>query len=199
MCDVREWGDGAAAVSGWSKKGGERKILGGWIQTRGLFCRLKAPVCLEQMDYCLLSPGEWVLRIFLVPRVAHSLSHTSPLCLLLSLGLCYTLFCLLLFCGSLCISLLLTFSHTKTDRLFSLFFEGRGSFFSMWVVLCCLRNKLEGWLWQGKNAESSCSSLFGGCPSLRTECKDHHINHQPSKQAGKKTAVRQCSWLQQEP
>ena len=128
MCDVREWGDGAAAVSGWSKKGGERKILGGWIQTRGLFCRLKAPVCLEQMDYCLLSPGEWVLRIFLVPRVAHSLSHTSPLCLLLSLGLCYTLFCLLLFCGSLCISLLLTFSHTKTDRLFSLFFMGGGHF-----------------------------------------------------------------------
>ena len=129
MCDVPEWGDGAAAVSGWSKKGGERKILGGWIQTRGLFCRLKAPVCLEQMDYCLLSPGEWVLRVFLVPRVAHSLSHTSPLCLLLSLGLCYTLFCLLLFCASLCISLLLTFSHTKTDRLFSLFFWREGVIF----------------------------------------------------------------------
>lgn len=36
---------------------------------------------MEQMDYCLWSSGEWVLRVFLVAGVARSLSHTSPLCL----------------------------------------------------------------------------------------------------------------------
>lgn len=81
------------------------------------------------MDYCLLSSGEWVLRVFLVPRVAHSLSHTSPLCLPLSLRLCYSLFCLLLFCVSLCISLLLTFSHTKQRDFFFFFFWKDGVIF----------------------------------------------------------------------
>lgn len=143
------------------------------------------------MDYCLSSPGEWVLRVFLVFRVAHSLSHTSPLCLSSPLAFFYALFCLVLFCVSRCISLLLTFSHTKQIRcrflFFSFFFGGRASFFHGRVLLCCLRNKLEGCLWQVKNAESSCSSLFSGCPSLRTKCKDHHINHQTRKnrQGGK--------------
>lgn len=118
MCESGEMG---RRQSLGGRKGGEGKILGGWIQTRGLFCSLKAPVCLQQMDYCLLSPGEWVLRAPLVPRVARSLSHTSPLCpgaLLHSV----------LFAVVLCLAMYLTFVNLfsyKTERFFFSFFSGR--------------------------------------------------------------------------
>lgn len=189
----------AAAVSGWSK-GRREDDTGRLNPNEGSFLQPES-ACMSPADG-LLSVESWGVGAksfpcaqggpFFIPYF----TSLSPL----SLGLCYALFCLLLFCASLCISLLLTFSHTK-QRFFSpfFFFAWRESFFSVWVVLCCLRNTLEGWLWQEKNAESSCSSLFGSCPSLRTECKDHHINHQPPKQAGKKTTGRHCSWLEQEP
>lgn len=41
----------------------------------------REPVSLQQMDHCVASRGEWVLRVLLVPAVACSLFHTSPLCL----------------------------------------------------------------------------------------------------------------------
>lgn len=63
----------------------------------GFFYKLKASMSLQQMDYCLLTPKEWVLRAFLVHRVAHFLYHTSPLCLPSASFFCWPRFCLLLF------------------------------------------------------------------------------------------------------
>lgn len=186
MCDVQEWGDGAAAVSGWSE-GRREKDTGRLNPNEGALLQPES-ACVSLADG-LLSAESWGVGAESLPCAQGGpffipyFTSLPPL----SLRLCYTLFCLPLFCASVCISLLLTLSHTKQRRFFFFFLpfmEG---------------DKLEDWLWQEKNAESSCSSLFGGCPSLRTECKDHHINHQPPKQAGRKTSIRQCSWLEQEP
>lgn len=45
----------------------EKEDTGRLNPNEGSFCRLKAHVCLQQMDYCLLSPKEWVLRASLCP------------------------------------------------------------------------------------------------------------------------------------
>lgn len=89
-------------------------VLGGGVGGGG--GSLKAPVSLQQMDHCVASRGEWVLRVFLVPALARlfiphftSVSLLSPFLLRPSLPL----LCLLLFCLSVRVSLLLTFSHTK--------------------------------------------------------------------------------------
>lgn len=118
--------DGAAAASGWSKEEEEERDTGrmnpnhggggvGWGSWGG-GGSLKAPVSLQQMDHCVASRGEWVLRVFLVPALARlfiphftSVSLLSPFLLRPSLPL----LCLLLFCLSVRVSLLLTFSHTK--------------------------------------------------------------------------------------
>lgn len=131
-------------MSGWSR-GRREKDTGRLNPNEGAFLQAES-ACVSPADG-LLSAESWGVGAesfpcaqggpFFIPYF----TSLSPL----SRGLCYTLFCLLLFCASLCISLLLTFSHTK-QRDFVFCFGGRGSFFSVRVVLCCLRNKLEGWL-----------------------------------------------------
>lgn len=141
MCDVREWGDGAAAVSGWSK-GKREKDTGRLDPNEGAFLQTES-ACVSPADG-LLSVESWGVGAESFPCAQGGLffipyfTSLSPL----SLWLCYILFCLLLFCVSLCISLLLTFSNTKQR----FFFEMGGVIFLFTGVLCCLRNKLEGWL-----------------------------------------------------
>ena len=199
MCDVQERGDGVVALSGWSE-GRREKDTGRLNPNEGALQQTEC-ACVSPADG-LLSVESWGVGAESVPCAQGGpffIPYFTSLSLL-SLGLCYTRFCLLLFCVWLCISLLLTFSHTKQRDFFFPLFSGRRAIsFFVGVVSCFLENKLEDLLWQGKNVGRSCSSLFAGCPSLRTKCKDHPINHQPPKQAGRKTAIRQCSWLEQGP
>lgn len=69
----------------------------------------------------VLGSGCWELSLCPGWPILYPILHLS---VSLSLGLCYTLFCLLLFCASLCISLFLTFSHTKQRDIFPFWREG---------------------------------------------------------------------------
>lgn len=131
MCDVQEWGDGAAAVSGWSK-GRREEDTERLNPNEGSFLQTES-ACVSPADG-LLSVESWGVGAKSFPCaqggpffIPYFTSLSPP-----SLGLCCTLFCLLLFCASLCISLLVTFSHTK-QRFFSLsisfFFNMEGVIF----------------------------------------------------------------------
>lgn len=112
------------------RKGGERKDTGRLNPNEGAFLQTES-ACVFPADG-LLSVESWGVGAesfacaqggpFFIPYFT-SLS-------LLSLGLCYTQFCLLLFCASLCISLLLTFSHKKTYFL--------SFFWREWVIFLCM-------------------------------------------------------------
>lgn len=116
------------------------------------------------MDHCLSSPGEWVLRVFLVPGVAYSLSHTSPHCLSspLAFVMPYFVWCCFVFHD------VSPFSHKKKF----LFLKRHGSFF--FLFLCTL-------FVTGEECWVELSQPVHGCPSHGTKCKDHHINHQTCK------------------
>lgn len=157
-CDVRERGGwGVSKCLGgrqWSRRrekdtgrmnlnSGSRAVVGRW-----------GSVSLQQMDYCVASRGEWVLRVFLVPAVACSLSHTSPLCLRSAFSLLrpsLTLLCSLLFCLLVHVAPLLTFCfHTKRIRCrFHSETSRRSTFFFLlplvlrFTFILKERNKLE--------------------------------------------------------
>lgn len=130
MCDVQEWGDGAAAVSGWSK-GRREKDTGRLNPNEGALLQPES-ACVSLADG-LLSAESWGVGAESLPCAQGGpffipyFTSLPPL----SLRLCYTLFCLPLFCASLCILLLLTLSHTKQRGFF---------FFLLWkegVVSLC--------------------------------------------------------------
>lgn len=61
MCESVEIGRWLCLGGREGRRGEDTRRLN---PNEGAFCILKAPVCLQQMDYCLLSLGEWVLRAF---------------------------------------------------------------------------------------------------------------------------------------
>lgn len=130
MWCARVWrlGGGCVWVVG---KGGEGKILGGWIQTRGLSVSWKR-LCVSSrwtIVCWVLGSGCWELS-----RVAYSLSHTSPLCPQ-PWAFCCILLCLPLSFVPQCIWLLFISSNTKY-RFFSPKRGHRFFFCSVCVILC---------------------------------------------------------------
>lgn len=126
---------------------GRRQCLGGRIGRRekdtgrlnpneGAFLQTES-ACVSPADG-LLSVQSWGVGAESFPCAQGGLlfityfTSLSPL----SLGLCYTLFCLLLFCASLCISLLLTFFAYKTQRFFFFSFMEGGGHFSLYGLFC---------------------------------------------------------------
>lgn len=142
MCNVREWGGGAAAVSGWSK-GRREKDAGRLNPNEGAFGQTES-ACVSPADG-LLSAESWGVGAECSPRAQGGpffIPYFTSLSIL-SLGLGYTLFCLLLFGAP---NIYLTFINLLTIDafFFSSFLEGVVHFQCFCLVLCCLRNKLEG-------------------------------------------------------
>lgn len=141
MCDVQDWGDGAAAVSGWSKGRGEKDTRR-LNPNEGAFLWTKS-ACVSPADG-LLSVESWGVDAESFPCTQGGPFFTPYFTSLfpLSLLLCGTLFCLLLFCALLCISLLLTFSPLFPHCFSILFCLGKGSFFSACVAWCVFEEQV---------------------------------------------------------
>ena len=128
MCDVRERGDGVVAESGWSN-GRREKDTGRLNPNEGALLQPES-ACVSLADG-LLSVESWGVGAESFPCAQGGPFFIQYFTSLppLSLRLCYTLFCLLLFCSSLSISLLLTFSHTKQRLFFFSLLIGEGIIF----------------------------------------------------------------------
>lgn len=118
-----------AAVSGWSN--GRREKDTGRLNPNEGALRQTESACVSPADG-LLSVESWGVGAESFPCAQGGPFFIQYFTSLppLSLRLCYTLLCLRLFCSSLSISLLLTFSHTK-QRFFS-FSLRRGHHFSLY-------------------------------------------------------------------